>query len=386
MSLGIVMSVQLSLGARVRKSPFFEASVESGLTAASVYNHMYMPTSYGDPDGEYNRLINGVAVWDVAVERQVAVKGPDAIKLAKYLTPRNLDGLVIGQGKYVPICKHDGTIINDPVLLQIADNEVWFSIADSDLYLWVSAIAGSHGMDVEVFEPDVSPLAVQGPKATNVVSNLFGEWVKELKYFGFCEASLDGIPLIVSKSGWSKQGGYELYLRDGTRGYDLWKRVFEAGKDDDIGPGTPNYIERLESGLMSFGADTDAKTNPFELGMDRFVDLDQKNDFVGKDALIHIKRNGIERKFMGFFLDGPRLNKPNEHRLRLIQSGNEVGYVSACGYSPRFGKNIGVGMVFLEALKSSDQIGMQAPETIHSVEVVSLPFEWGGQITSRQAL
>ena len=380
------MSVQLSLGARVRKSPFFEASVESGLTAASVYNHMYMPTSYGDPDAEYNRLINGVVVWDVAVERQVAVKGPDAIKLAKYLTPRNLDGLVIGQGKYVPICKHDGSIINDPVLLQIADNEVWLSIADSDLHLWVSAIAGSLGMDVQVFEPDVSPLAVQGPKATRVVSNLFGEWVKELKYFGFREASLDGIPLIVSKSGWSKQGGYELYLRDGTRGYDLWKRVFEAGKNDDIGPGTPNYIERLESGLISFGADTDAKTNPFELGMDRFVDLDQKNDFVGKDALIHIKRNGIERKFMGFFLDGPRLNEPNEHRLKLIQKGNEVGYVSACGYSPRLGKNIGVGMVFLEALKSRDQIGMQAPEIIRNVEVVSLPFDWGGQITSRQAL
>ena len=172
------MSLQLSLGARVRKSPFFEASVESGLTAASVYNHMYMPTSYGDPDAEYNRLINGVAVWDVAVERQVAIRGPDAIKLAKYLTPRNLDGLVIGQGKYVPICKHDGSIINDPVLLQIANNEVWFSIADSDLYLWVSAIAGSLGMDVEVFEPDVSPLAVQGPKATNVVSNLFCAWTE----------------------------------------------------------------------------------------------------------------------------------------------------------------------------------------------------------------
>ncbi len=380
------MSIQLSFGARVRKSPFFEASVESGLAAASVYNHMYMPTSYGDPDAEYDRLINGVAVWDVAVERQVAVKGPDAIKLAKYLTPRNLDGLAIGQGKYVPICKHDGSIINDPVLLQIADNEVWFSIADSDLYLWVSAIAGALGMDVEVFEPDVSPLAVQGPKATSVVSNLFGEWVKELKYFEFCEASLDGIPLIVSKSGWSKQGGYELYLRDGTRGYDLWKRVFEAGKDDDIGPGTPNYIERLESGLISFGADTDAKTNPFELGMDRFVDLNQENDFVGKDALIHLKGNGIDRKFTGFFLDGPRQSKPNEHRLRLLQSGNVVGYVSACGYSPRFGKNIGVGMISLEALRSRDPISMQDTEKIRHVEAVSLPFNWGGQITSRTAL
>jgi glycine cleavage system aminomethyltransferase T len=383
---GIVMSVQLSLGARVRKSPFFDASVESGLVAASVYNHMYMPTSYGDPDAEYNRLVNGVAVWDVAVERQVAVKGPDAIKLAKYLTPRNLDGLIIGQGKYVPICKHDGSIINDPVLLKIADDEVWFSIADSDLCLWVSAIAGSLSMDVEVFEPDVSPLAVQGPKASNVVSNLFGEWVKKLKYFGFREASLDGIPLIVSKSGWSKQGGYELYLRDGTRGYDLWKRVFAAGEDYDIGPGTPNYIERLESGLISFGADTDAKTNPFELGMDRFVDLEQKNDFVGKDALIHIKRNGIQRKFTGFFLDGSNLVKPNEHRLRLLQSGSEVGYVSSCGYSPRLSKNIGVGMVSLAGLRSNDQIVMEAPGDFRNVEVVSLPFNWGAQITSRQAL
>ena len=379
------MGVQLSIGARIRKSPFFEASIESGLTAASVYNHMYMPTSYGDPDAEYNRLINGVAVWDVAVERQVAIKGPDAITLVKYLTPRNLDGLVIGQGKYVPICKHDGSIINDPVLLQIADNEVWLSIADSDLYLWVSAIAGSFGMDVEVFEPDVSPLAVQGPKATKVVSNLFGEWVKELKYFGFCEANLDGIPLIVSKSGWSKQGGYELYLRDGKRGYDLWKRVFEAGKDDDIGPGTPNYIERLESGLISFGADTDAVTNPFELGMDRFVDLTQKNNFIGKDALIDIKRKGIERRFTGFFLDGPRVTKPNEHRLTLFQSGKDVGYVSACGYSPRLRKNIGVGMVSLEALRSEATIGMEAPEKIRNVEAVSLPFNWG-QITARKAL
>ena len=380
------MSVQLSLGARVRKSPFFEASVESGLAAASVYNHMYMPTSYGDPDAEYNRLINGVAVWDVAVERQVAVKGPDAIKLAKYLTPRKLDGLVTGQGKYVPICKHDGSIINDPVLLKVADDEVWFSIADSDLHLWVSAIAGSLGMDVEVFEPDVSPLAVQGPKATAVISNLFGDWVKELKYFGFREANLDGIPLIVSKSGWSKQGGYELYLRDGARGYDLWKRVFEAGKDHDIGPGTPNYIERLESGLISFGADTDAKTNPFELGMDRFMDLSQENDFVGKEALIDIKRNGIERKFTGFFLDGPTLNKPNEHRLRLLQNGNKVGYVSACGYSPRLRKNIGVGMVTLAGLKSTAPIVMEALENRYNVDVVSLPFNWGGQITSRQTI
>ena len=368
------MSVQLSLGARVRKSPFFEASVESGLAAASVYNHMYMPTSYGDPDAEYNRLINGVAVWDVAVERQVAVKGPDAIKLAKYLTPRNLDGLVTGQGKYVPICKHDGSIINDPVLLKVADDEVWFSIADSDLHLWVSAIAGSLGMDVEVFEPDVSPLAVQGPKATAVISNLFGEWVKELKYFGFREANLDGIPLIVSKSGWSKQGGYELYLRDGNRGYDLWKRVFEAGKDHDIGPGTPNYIERLESGLISFGADTDAKTNPFELGMDRFVDLSQENDFVGKEALKKINAEGIKRKQVGVVLDCEPLEGPNTTFWKIIKDNKEIGKITSAVYSPRLKKNIALAMVVIDKSEVGTEFVVEVLSKKVNAVVVEKPF------------
>ena len=179
------MALQLSIGARVRKSPFFEATLADGMVSASVYNHMYMPTSYGDPVAEYDRLINGVSMWDVAVERQVALKGPDAIALTRYLTPRNLDNLKIGVGKYVPLCDYNGALINDPVLLQISDDEVWLSIADSDVKLWAAGIAGACGMNVRVFEPDVSPLAVQGPKATNVVSNLFGEWVKELKYFDF---------------------------------------------------------------------------------------------------------------------------------------------------------------------------------------------------------
>ena len=369
------MSVQLSLGARVRKSPFFEASVESGLAAASVYNHMYMPTSYGDPDAEYNRLINGVAVWDVAVERQVAVKGPDAIKLAKYLTPRNLDGLVTGQGKYVPICKHDGSIINDPVLLKVADDEVWFSIADSDLHLWVSAIAGSLGMDVEVFEPDVSPLAVQGPKATAVISNLFGEWVKELKYFGFREANLDGIPLIVSKSGWSKQGGYELYLRDGTRGYDLWKRVFEAGKDHDIGPGTPNYIERLESGLISFGADTDAKTNPFELGMDRLIDLDKDFNFIGKTALETISKNGVSQKHIGIEIFCDPMNGPNTKFWNILNNEEKViGKVTSAVYSPRLKKNIALAMVLTEYSLIGTEIIIDQGSTKSNAIVVDKPF------------
>jgi len=239
------MSLMLSVGARVRKSPFFAATRKAGLAAASVYNHMFMPTSYGDPAAEYDRLVNGVAMWDVAVERQVALKGPDALKLARLLTPRNLDGLLIGQGKYVPICNYDGMIINDPVLLQVGEDEIWLSIADSDIVLWASAIAGAYGLDVRVFEPDVSPLAIQGPKSADVVADLFGDWARKLKYFGFRITELAGIPLVGARSGWSKQGGFELYLRDGQRGEELWDLVAKVGAPYGIGPGTPNYVERL---------------------------------------------------------------------------------------------------------------------------------------------
>jgi len=372
--MGAVMAVQLSIGARVHKSPFFKSSRNAGLAAASVYNHMYMPTSYGDPAAEYDRLINGAAMWDVACERQVALKGPDALALARLLTPRNLDGLVIGQGKYVPRCNYNGAIINDPVLLQVAEHEIWLSIADSDIQLWASAVAGALKLDVDVFEPDVSPLAIQGPKAIEVVSDLFGDWVRELKYFGFRVTDLGGIPLVVARSGWSKQGGYELYLRDASRGDELWARVAEAGKPYSIGPGTPNYIERIESGLISYGADTDAETNPFELGMDKFIALDQPHDFIGKDALIAIKRAGVTRRFMGLIIDGPRIMQTIEDRHNVTFNGADAGYVSACVFSPRVGENIGVGMMSTLAIDAAEPVQIQMEDGQRSARIVQLPF------------
>ncbi len=368
------MALELSLGSRIRKSPFFDASLKAGLHAASVYNHMYMPTSYGDPAAEYDRLINGVAMWDVAVERQVALKGPDALALARYLTPRNLDGLVVGQGKYAPICNFDGFLINDPVLQKVADDEIWLSIADNDILLWAGGIAGACKMDVKVFEPDVSPLAVQGPKAIDVMADLFGDWVRSLRYFGFCVTEIEGIPLVVARSGWSKQGGYELYLRDSSRGSDLWDLVANAGAPYGIGPGTPNYIERVESGLISFGADTDSQTTPFEFGLDRFIDLDQPHDFVGKEALTAMRAATAKRRFVGLKIDGLPFTSPSQHRFDVRLDGAYAGYASAAGYSPRVGDNVAVAMLSNAAIEAAENLEIICDDGVRMARVVPLPF------------
>ena len=371
------MSLGIAIGARVRKSPYFNKTIEDGVTSFSVYNHMYMPTGYGDPVAEYDRLINGVAMWDVAVERQVSLKGPDAEKLARYLTTRDLGALNIGQGRYVPLCDHRGTLINDPVLLPIAEDEFWLSIADSDVLLFSRAIAAERGLNVSIHEPDVSPLAIQGPKAVEVVSDLFGDWVRDLKYFGHREARLNGIPLHVARSGWSKQGGYELYLMDGQRGGELWDIVKEAGQSYDIGPGTPNYIERLESGLVSYGADTDDFTNPYEVGLGKFVSLDREDDFIGKEALKKIKEDGIKRQFVGYKIEGEPLAAGNQHKWPVKDGETFIGFVSASAWSPRVNSNIGVGLVETAYSEPGSKVTIQTDLEVGDLTAIvsKLPFD-----------
>jgi glycine cleavage system aminomethyltransferase T len=359
--------------ARVRPSPFFEAAVAEGMVAANVYNRMIMPTSFGNPEAEYWRLINGVSQWDVGVERQVQLKGPDAGRLAQLLSPRDIATCKFGQGKYVPLCNHRGTIINDPILLKHADDLYWFSIADSDIWFWASAIAAERGLNVEISEPDVSPMALQGPKAEDVVAHVAGDWVRALKYFWFKETEIDGIPVAVQRSGWSKQGGFEIYLKDGTKGTRLWNIFKEAGKPWDIGPGAPATPERVESGLVSVGGDTDDATNPFEVRLGKYVDLDVPDDVVGIQALRRIKVEGIKRHQLGVILDGDR-PAPLGFRLEDIsQNGAVIGKMTNCVWSPRLKANIGYALI-------SATVGAGETVTVNrdagpvAARLVELPF------------
>tara|TARA_A100001015_G_scaffold179942_1_gene200164 strand:- start:4297 stop:5418 length:1122 start_codon:yes stop_codon:yes gene_type:complete len=368
------MSFQIAIGPRIRKSPFYNSTVKAGVSHFTTYNHMYMPVSYGDPQAEYDRLMNGVDMRDVAGQRQVSLKGPDALELARMLTPRNLDNLTPGVGKYVPMTNSIGTLINDPVLLQVEDDEIWLSIADSDMKFWAEGVAVAKGLNVQVFEPDVSPLAIQGPKADDVVASLLGDWIRDVRYFGFSKTELDGIPLVVARSGWSKQGGFEFYLCDSSRGDELWDKVAEAGKPYGIGPGGPNYIERVESGLISVNADTDDWANPFEMGMGKFMDLDQDVDFIGKAALKIIKAEGIRRRFCGLIMDGEPFKSTNSHQCPVTMNGDYVGFASALAYSPRLEWNISTALISTEAADHGKDLLVDTEYGMRQAVVTSLPF------------
>jgi glycine cleavage system aminomethyltransferase T len=331
--------------ARLRPSPYFEATLAAGVTAFTTYNRMLMPTSFGHPEEEYWRLIRGVSQWDVAVERQVELRGRDAGRLARILSPRDLTRCTVGQGKYVPLCNHAGTLINDPILLKLADDRYWLSIADSNIWFWARALAAERGLDVEVGEPDVSPLAVQGPKAEDVVASIFGDWVRGLKYFWFREAAIEGIPLVVARSGWSKQGGFELYLMDGRQGSRLWNIVREAGKPWDIGPGTPNFCERVESGLLSYGGDTDDSTNPFEVRLGKYIDLGVADDVIGIQALRRIHAAGPRRHQLGVVLEGAEPTALGFVWHPILRNGRKLGDLTNCVWSYRLKRNIGFALI-----------------------------------------
>ncbi len=373
---------QFALSPRVRTSPFHRSTIDAGLSAVTVYNHMMLPAYYGDFEAEYDRLVNGVALWDVASERQVQLAGPDADACAQYLTARDLTKMKEGQGKYVAMCDHDGLLLNDPVLMKLSDGRYWFSLADSDMLLWCKAVAAERGFDVEVTEPDVSPLAVQGPKAERVIVDLFDESVRSLKYFWFTETELDGIPLVLCRSGWSKQGGFELFLQDGSRGDELWARIMAAGEPYGIGPGAPNPVERVESGLLSYGGDTEPDSNPFEAGMARFVDVDCEPDYIGKAALQRmLAEGGPKRLLVGVYMDSGVPGAvsgveswPLLQRTPIWVDTHVVGSLSAIAYSPRLERTIGIAQIERRIVELGVPVRVETPIGTTSATVTDLPF------------
>ena len=371
-------------GTQIRKSPYFDSTVKWGATGFSVYNHMYIPRDFGDPEKNFWNLINDAILCDVAVERQVEITGPDASEFIQLLTPRDLSTLSIGQCKYVLITNNEGGLLNDPVLLRIAENHYWLSLGDSDILLWAQGVAVNSGLNVTIREPDVSPLQLQGPKSIEIMKVLFGEEIINIKYYWLIETELNGIPLVISRTGWSSELGYEIYLRDGSRGNELWELIMEAGKQFNLQPGHTSSIRRIEGGMLSYHADADINTNPFELGLDRLVNLDNDNKFIGKEALIKIKEKGIKRKQVGIVIDSDPLEGPNTTFWPILKNNKNIGKVTSAVYSPRLKENIALGMVSIENSEIDNSFEIKMPESNNKAQVVLKPFyDPKKQITSK---
>ena len=365
----------LYFGPWYRKSPYFDATLRYGCKAFDIYNHTYLPAYYDDPVNEYWHLLNNVTIWDVGVERQVEITGQDAFAFTNMLTPRDLTRCAIGQCKYVIITDQEGGIINDPVLLRLGEDHFWLSAADSDVLLWAKGVAVNSGMDVRIGEPDVWPLQVQGPHSKEVIQALFGEPAVSLRYYFCAEAELEGIPVVVSRTGWTGEIGYEIYLRESARGDELWERVMAAGRPYDLRPIAPCEARRIEAGIFNYRSDMTIENNPFEVsGLERLVDLDKDQDFIGKEALARIKAEGVRRKLVGIEIAGPSLAVELAEPWPVLAEAKTVGRVTDAVHSPRLEKNIGYAWVPIELADPGTEIEVETPGGVVAARVAGLPF------------
>jgi aminomethyltransferase len=361
-------------GARLRRSPYYEAEQRYEPRGYTVYNHTLFPINFDDFEAEYWHLLEAVTLWDVAVERNLEVTGPDGFRFAQLLTCRDLSTCAVGQAKYVLITAPDGGVLNDPVMLRLDEDTFWFALADSDVLLYAKGLAARAGLDVRLSEPDASPLQVQGPRSKEVMRDLLGESILDLRYYHFRRLELDGIPLIVTRSGWTSEVGYEIYLLDGSRGTELWERIMEAGEPYAIRPTGPVDIRRIEGGILNWGADFDDRHDPFEIGLGRLVDLEIDAEFMGKDALRRIRDEGITRRLVGIEIDGERLEMNQTTWPVKDRAHRQVGQVTSALWSPRLGRNIGYAWVPIGLAPEGSALLIQAPDGVRDATVVAMPF------------
>lgn len=363
----------ISPSRRLRRTPFSDGVEAAGVKAYTVYNRMLLPTVFESVEADYHHLKNHVQVWDVSVERQVELRGPDAARLMQMLTPRDLRGMLPGRCFYVPIVDETGGMLNDPVAVKLAEDRWWISIADSDLLLWVKGIAQGFRLDVLVDEPDISPLAVQGPKADDLMARVFGEAVREVKFFRFGHFEFQGRGLVVARSGYSKQGGFEIYVEGSDLGMPLWNALFDAGQDLNVRAGCPNAIERIEGGLLSYGNDMTDDNTPHECGLGRFCDTQTAIGCIGRDALLRVAKEGPVQQVRPLTISGGGVSLC-DRAWPLWASGKRVGQVTSAAWSPDHETNVAIGMVRMTHWEPGTKIEVETPDGMR--DAVVQPSFW----------
>ncbi|MEM7114645.1 MAG: glycine cleavage T C-terminal barrel domain-containing protein [Chloroflexota bacterium] len=363
-----------ALNPRIYKSPFFESTVKYGAGDFVPYNGMWMPYNYGDTLGEYWATIEAVTLWDVAVQRIIEISGPDAFKFMSLLTPRDISKVKPGRCRYVILTNSEGGILNDPVMLRLAENRFWLSTADSDVLMWAQGVSVFANMDVNISAPDAYPVQLQGPKSPQVVAALFGEQILDLGYYHCTSTEIDNIPVVISRTGFSAEVGFEIYLQDKTRGNDLWELIIEAGKPHGLVVSSPNRIRRIEAGILDYRSDVMHTNNPYEVGMERLVKLDKEGGFIGQEALKKIAAEGVAQKIAGIFIDGEPLETHNENRWPITKDGEPAGELTAFVHSPRLKRNIGYAMLPVEHTELGTRLTLQTPFGVRGVEVTERPF------------
>ena len=366
-------SFSIAKSRRLRGTPYTSRIEKQGVTAYTIYNHMLLPAAFGSIEDSYHHLKQYVQIWDVAAERQVEISGKDSAKLVQLMTCRDLSKSKDGRCYYCPIIDDNAGLINDPVVLRLNENKWWVSLADSDVILFAKGLAIGNKLDVKIFEPDVDIMAIQGPKSFELMEKVFGDKIVNLKFFGFDYFEFGGDKHLIARSGWSKQGGYEIYVEHNVSGLKLYDHLFEIGKEFNIKPGCPNLIERIESGLLSYGNDIDNGDNPYECGFDKYINIDSEVNFLGKEKLKKIKSEGIEKKLMGVMLDIDKISITGSLDLS-DQDNNIIGELRSACYSPHFKKVIGIAMMKKSHWNIDQNVKASINGDICSGKVCDLPF------------
>ena len=360
------------LNPRIKKSPFFEKAVEYGATEFHPYNGMWMPVGYDSPVNEYWNVLERASLWDVGVQKCVEIAGPEAEAFMQLLTPRDITTIEPGRCAYVFLTNQDGGVLNDPVMLRIAEDRFWLSTADSDMYLWAKGVSVFAGHKVEITTPHVYPVQLQGPRSAEIMVDVFGEEILDLRYYWWMRSSVDGIDVVISRTGYSSELGYEVYLLGEARGGELWEILMTAGQPYGISPGSPNRIRRIEGGVLDYASDITPDENPLELGLDRLIAWD--TDFLGKAALEKVRDEGVRRRLVGLFLDGPALQKNNEHRWPVTSASTKVGFVTNAVHSPRLDRNIAFAMIDVPFDANDTVLTVETVEGARSAARTTLPF------------